>query len=223
MLEKSTLTFLAALKTNNNKPWFDANRKQYEAAKKNFETLTTQVIQAVSVFDSSIANLTAKQCTFRINRDVRFSKDKSPYKTNMAMHLSNGGKNIMRAGYYFHAEPGGAFLAGGVWMPAAPELKKIRQEIDYNFPEFKKIISAKKFVETYSELEQTDVLTRPPKGYEIDNPAIDFLKLKSFTCSTKISNEMLLEKDLVKSIAAHFKIMQPLIQFLNRALDSDEN
>lgn len=223
MLEKSTINFLAALKINNNKTWFDANRKQYEAAKKNFETLTTQVIQAVSAFDTTLENLTAKQCTFRINRDVRFSKNKSPYKSNMAMHLSSGGKKIMRAGYYFHAEPGGVFLAGGVWMPAAQELKKIRQEIDYNYPEFKKIISSKKFVDLYGNLEQTDVLIRPPKGYEIDNPAIDFLKLKSFICSQKISDDMLMQKALFKNIASHFKIMMPLIHFLNRALESDEN
>jgi uncharacterized protein (TIGR02453 family) len=221
MLQASTLKFLRELKKNNQRDWFEVNRKRYEAAKADIENFTGQVLQNLARKDESISHLTPKECTFRINRDVRFSKDKSPYKTNMAMYISKGGKKIMNAGYYFHCEPGSAFLAGGVWMPMAPELKKIRQEIDYNWDEFNKLLQAKKFKSAFGELERTPevLLTRPPKGYDENNPAIDYLKLKSFIASAKLSDEELLEKDLVKKVVTRFETMKPFIDFLNRALE----
>ena len=140
MLQKSTVQFLRDLKKNNSKEWFDTNRKKYESAKNDYEALVGDVIKQLSKTDESIAHLEPKQCVFRINRDVRFSKDKSPYKTNMGMYFSKGGKKSFYAGYYFHLQPGGSFVAGGLWMPMPPELKKVRQEIDYNWEEFKKIV-----------------------------------------------------------------------------------
>jgi uncharacterized protein (TIGR02453 family) len=136
MLQSSTLQFLQSLQKNNNKPWFDENRKKYESAKENFAEFVEALINGIAAFDPTIQNLTAKNCMFRINRDVRFSKDKSPYKTNMGASISKGGKKINLAGYYFHCEPGKSFAAGGFYMPMAPELAKIRQEIDYNFKEW---------------------------------------------------------------------------------------
>lgn len=221
MLQPATLTFLKSLKKNNNKEWFENNRSKYEAAKKDFENFVAAVLDNLKNIDPTIAELKPKDCTFRINRDVRFSKNKAPYKTNMAMYMSKGGKKSNNAGYYFHLEPGSAFIAGGVWMPMAPELKKIRQEIDYSFDTFKKITGNKKFKQIFGDLEITDEtsLTRPPKGYEENNPAIVFLKLKSFIATTQISDEILTSKSLVKQVIGNFEILKPLIDFLNTALD----
>ena len=221
MLQASTLKFLRDLKKNNNREWFETNRKKYETAKADFEALVASVLEKMSKTNDTIAHLTPKECVFRINRDVRFSKDKSPYKTNMAMYISKGGKKVMNAGYYFHGEPGVAFVGGGVWMPMSPELKKIRQEIDYNWDEFKSIIESKKFKAAFGDLEREPdaVLSRPPKGYDDENPAIKYLKLKSFIASAKISEEDLLSKDLAKKIVTHFETMRPLVDFLNRALE----
>jgi len=221
MLQATTLKFLKELKKNNNREWFEANRKKYEAAKADFEALVASVLEKMSKTNETIAHLTPKECVFRINRDVRFSKDKSPYKTNMALYISKGGKKVLNAGYYFHCEPGGPFVGGGVWQPMSPELKKIRQEIDYNWDEFEKIVQHKKFKAAFVELERgSDVLlTRPPKGYDDDNPAIEYLKLKSFIASAKFSDEDLLSKDLAKKIVTHFETMRPLVDFLNRALE----
>ncbi len=145
MLQPATLKFLKDLKKSNHKDWFEAHRKNYEAAKENFASLVTQIITKHGKTDTEIASLKASDCMFRINRDVRFSKDKSPYKTNFGASINRGGKKSIFSGYYFHCEPeGNSFAGGGLWMPAAETLKKVRQEVDYNFDEFKKIINNKK-------------------------------------------------------------------------------
>ncbi len=219
MLQNTTIKFLKDLKKNNNREWFEKNRKLYETAKADYLDFVSRVLTELKKKDATLEGLEPKQCVFRINRDVRFSKDKSPYKTNMGASFSKGGKKVQAAGYYFHAEPGQPFIAGGLWMPMAPELKKVRQEIDYNVEEFKKIVTSKKFVAQFGSLEQSDILQRPPKGYEIENPAIDFLKLKSFIASSKLTDKDLVSKDLVKKVVAACDAMMPLILFLNRALE----
>lgn len=225
MLQTSTFKFLKDLKKNNNKPWFDKNRKVYEAAKADFISFIQAVIDQHGKKDASIKNLLAKDCLFRINRDVRFAKDKSPYKTNMGASINKGGRKAENsAGYYFHLEPGGVFTGGGIWMPMPDELKKVRQEIDYNFTDFKKIIAAKKFKTVYGELSSNPEykLSRVPKGYDPENPAAEFLKLKSYIAMIKISDADLSSKDLVKKTVAAFEALQPLIEFINEALRAPE-
>ncbi len=221
MLQTTTIKFLKDLKKNNSKEWFDKNRKQYEAAKADFAALVNAVILQFGKKDGGIATLTAKDCMFRINRDVRFSKDKSPYKTNMGAAFSKGGKKAIIAGYYFHCEPGQAFVGGGLWMPDADVVKKVRQEIDYCFNEFSKIIKHKKFVAQYKGLEISDEtsLTREPKGYEKDNPAIQYIKLKSWLAMSSLTDADLTDKNLTKKIVAAFEALQPFIEFLNRGIE----
>ena len=223
MLQPTTIQFLKALKKNNHKEWFDANRKQYEAAKDDFAQLVKAVIDQFGKTDASIAALLPKDCMFRINRDVRFSKDKSPYKTNFGASINRGGKKSVLAGYYFHCEPGGSesFVGGGLWMPEADQLKKIRQEIDYSFADFKAIIANPKFSAVYKDLQQSDdvKLTREPKGYEKDNPAIEYIKLKSFVALQPLTDEELTSKHLVQTITTAFEALQPLVVFLNRGLE----
>ena len=221
MLLPATIKFLKDLKKNNDKSWFDAHRTQYEAAKKNFEQFIQAVIDKHSKQDASIKEQTAKSSMFRINRDVRFSKDKSPYKTNFGASINRGGKKSIYAGYYFHCEPGESFVGGGLWMPMPPETKKIRQEIDYCFDEFKKIVSNKKFQAVYGNLYQGEdvALTRVPQGFEKDNPAGEYLKLKSWLAMQQLKDSDLTTDGLVKKTVAAFEALQPLLMFLNRALD----
>jgi uncharacterized protein (TIGR02453 family) len=222
MLQSSTLKFLKDLKKNNNKPWFDANRKRYEEAKADFANFIQQVIDLHSKKDKSISSLKAKDCLFRINRDVRFSKDKSPYKTNFGASINKGGRKAMNsAGYYFHFEPGQIFVGGGIYQPMPPELNKLRQEVDYCYDEFKKIISAKKFKAVYGDLDKSKEfsLTRVPKGYEADNAAADYLKLKSYIAFTTFSDKDVTSKNLLKKTTDAFEALQPLLIFFNRATE----
>jgi uncharacterized protein (TIGR02453 family) len=220
MLQKSTLQFLQNLKLNNNKPWMDANRTAYEAAKADWEQMVNEVIAHLSKTEPLLADLQAKGCTFRMNRDVRFSKNKEPYKCNFGASIKLGGKKSPYAGYYFHVEPGSVFVAGGYWLPEAPILNKIRQEIDYGFADFKKAISSKKFKETYADGLSTEyTLVNPPKGYDAENPAIEFLKRKSFTVSCIVPDKNLLAKDAAKQVAAQLSTLKPFIDFLNRAIE----
>ena len=222
MLKPSTLKFLKDLKKNNNKSWFEKNREIYETAKADFANFIQEVINQHGKKDTSIKNLVAKDCLFRINRDVRFSKDKSPYKSNFGASINKGGrKALYSAGYYFQVQPGRNFAGGGIWMPEPNELKKIRQEIDYNFTDFKKIIGAKKFKSVYGDLDRSAefLLRRVPKGYEPDNPAADYLKLKSFVAISFFSDADLTSKDLVKKTVAAFEALQPLIEFINNGIE----
>jgi uncharacterized protein (TIGR02453 family) len=224
MLQPSTLKFLKDLSKNNNKPWFDANRKKYEEAKKDFESFIQIVIDKHGLKDETIREQEAKKCLFRINRDIRFSKDKTPYKTNMGASINRGGRKSIFAGYYFHMEPGQSFVGGGIWMPMPPETKKVRQEIDYCFDEFKKIVKAKKFTNIYGDLyrEEDMSLSRVPQGFDKDNPAGEYLKLKSWIAMQSLKDVDLTSKDLLKKTLMAFEALQPMVAFVNRALENVE-
>lgn len=221
MIKPSTLKFIRDLEKNNNKPWFDANRKKYEDAKADFEAFIQKVIDGHGKKDPDLAHLLAKDTTFRINRDVRFSKNKSPYKNNMGSYMARGGKKSIYAGYYIHCQPGKSFMGGGLWMPAPAELARVRQEIDYNLDEFKGIVGSKKFRNNYGSLskEKEYTLTRVPKGFEADNPAAEFLKFKSYVALTPISDGDLTSGTALKKVLAAFEALQPLVVFLNRAVE----
>ena len=218
MIQASTLQFLKALKKNNNREWFEKNRPKYENAKQDYLAFVTEVLDGMKLKDKTLHFLEPKQCVFRIHRDARFSKNKDPYKTNFGASFSLGAKKIDTAGYYFHLEPGACFIGGGFWFPMAPELNKIRQEMDYCFKEFKSIINAKKFKNNYGVLNETDKLVRPPKGYEPNNPAIEYLKLKNFTATMEITDADVLNKNLVKKVISSFEALSPLVHFLNKAI-----
>jgi len=221
MLQPSTLTYIKNLAKNNNKQWFDANRNQFEDAKNDFEKLVEKIIQTFGEIDTDTAPLKAKDCTFRQYRDVRFSKDKTPYKVNMGASFDRGGKKSGFAGYYLHLEPGNkSMIGGGLWMPEATSLKKVRQEIDYCYDEFSKIINNPAFKKPYGDLEKGEYsLSREPKGYEKENPAIEYLKLKSFVAIHLVTDEEVVSEKYFKEIIAGFTAIMPLIKFINRALE----
>ncbi|MGX5817936.1 DUF2461 domain-containing protein [Chitinophaga lutea] len=218
MLQRSTLKFLKDLKGHNNKTWFDDNKAHYTQAKEDFESLVQQIIDGLAKMDASFAGLQVKDCVFRIYKDVRFSKDKTPYKTNMGASFARGGKKSPYAGYYFHLEPGGhSFAGGGLWMPDAPSLKKIRQEIDYNFPAFEGIVGQKEFIRLFGKV-NGDALKNAPQGYHEDNPAIAYIKLKSLVVSHHVPDDTATQPTLVREILKTFGVMQPFINFMNGAL-----
>ncbi len=219
MLQSSTIQFLKALKKNNNKEWFDKNRKIYEQAKADYLNFVTILLNEIQGFDTSLMELQPKQCIFRLNRDVRFSKNKDPYKTNFGASFSKGAKKVQSAGYYFHLEPGENFVGGGLWMPMAPDLNKVRQEIDYCFKEFSSILKKPAFKSTYGDMDNSMKLVRPPKGFDIDNPALEYLKLKSFVVTRSIKDTELTDNQLVKNVVKDFKTIAPLVHFLNRAIE----
>ncbi len=219
MLTNDTLKFLKELSNNNNKEWFEKNRKRYENAQTEIKTFIAEWIELYSKKDESIAHLDPKKCIFRINRDVRFSANKTPYKNNLGAYLAKGGKSSNYAGFYLHIEPNNCFFGAGNYQPMPEDLAKIRQEIDYNFSDFKKIISNKKFKDSFVNLSQENKLKRPPKGYDENNEAIEYLKLKGFTVFKKITEEELTSKDFVKSITELSTTVKPFIDFLNNAID----
>jgi len=222
MLNPKTLQFLTKLKKNNSREWFNQHRDDYDAAKENFIELVNQILAQAGQFDQDIAVLSYKDCIFRINRDVRFSKNKDPYKNNMAAYFVKGGKKSWLAGYYFHCEPGGkSFIGGGLYGGEPDQIKKVRQEIDYNWEEFKGILQNKKFKQTFGDLSREEgmSLIREPKGYAKDNPAIDYIKLKNFIVSVPVTDEELTDKKIIKKIITCFATMQPMLQFLNRAIE----
>jgi len=221
MIQKSTLDFLKALKKNNNKDWFDKNKEKYLAAKQNIDEMAEALSKSFSSFDKKLVGLKAKDCVFRIYRDVRFSKNKTPYKTNMGCAISPGGRKAEEAGFYIHIEPGKSFLAGGRWMPPADHLKKIRQEIDYNGKKFHKILSDKNFKKYFGELDDSDEykLSRPPKGYDKNHPDIELLKLNSFIVWHEYNEKEITSKNFLKEITKGAKMMQPFLDFLNTAID----
>lgn len=218
MISKDTLAFLEELKLNNDKDWFDANRKRYQAAKKDVEGFLVKLIASLAKFDSGLIDLKPKECVFRIFRDVRFSKDKRPYKTNMGAYMSRGGRKSPYAGYYLHIEPGNNFLAAGVWMPPGDVLKNIRQEIDYNADEFKAILNNPSFKKVFPTLEGEKLKTAP-RDYPKDHPEIEFLKHKSYLVMTSLTDKDLTDKGFIDKATKLYQEAKPLNDFINRTFD----
>lgn len=215
---KKTVEFLKKIKKNNNKEWFDKNKPAYEEAKKEFTAVVEDILKENTKFDKLLSGMVAKKTLFRINRDIRFSKNKSPYKTNFGSRMMPGTKENVIPGYYLHVEPGNTFLAGGSYMPMPDKLAAIRQEIDYHFKDFQKILAHKDFKKHFKgKLSDEEKLVNPPKGYEKDNPAIEYLKFKHFILYCKVDDKMLLSPKFPKYAAEVFKAMYPFISFLRKA------
>ena len=214
---KSILSFLNDLKKHNSREWFELNKSHYQKAKQDFFLLTQQVIEECVKFDALLIGNDAAKSIFRINRDVRFSKDKSPYKTNFGASINPGGKKSMIPGYYIHIEPGKSFLAAGCYMPESTFLSSIRQEIDYNFEEFSAIVNNQDFSADFGKLSEEDALKKTPKGFEKDNPASEFLKLKHFIAVKDLTDDQLIKPNFYKEVSKTFYTALELNKFLRRA------
>jgi uncharacterized protein (TIGR02453 family) len=213
------LTFLAKLAKNNDRVWFEKNKATYLEAKDNYEAFVKKVLDELIKFNPELGGLNPKKLPFRIYRDVRFSKDKSPYKINMGAGFSPNGKLVQEPGYYLHIQPGNkSFFAGGIYMPDGPNLSKIRQEIDYNGEQFEKILKDKKFKKLFDGMDDFDKLKTVPKGYSPDHPQIDLLKLKSFIVTHNFTDVQVKDKKFLKNIVEVAKAIKPLNIFLKEAI-----
>jgi uncharacterized protein (TIGR02453 family) len=213
------LKFLKDVSKNNDRVWFEKNKPRYLEAKQGFEDFVSALLKEMIKFDKGLAGLDPKKLPFRIYRDVRFSKDKRPYKTNMGAGFSPNGKLIQEPGYYIHIEPGNkSFIAGGIYMPDKDNLSKVRQEIDYSAEKLKKILNNKTFKKLFNGFDDFDKLKTMPKGYAADHPQIELLKLKSFIVRHSFTDKEVNDKKFVKSAAAIGKAIKPLNDFIREAI-----
>ncbi len=215
-IEQSTLDFLSDLKYHNEREWFLKNRKRYDDARKNFESFVQALIDGIAEFDPILKGLEVKSCTYRINRDIRFSNDKTIYKTHLGAFIVKGGKKNgdRYAGYYFHVEPDSSMIAGGAYVPPMPWLKAIREKIDEQGDTFIKIIKNKEFLDYFVEIEG-EKLKSAPKGYSRENKYIEYLKLKSYLISKLISDKDITSRECLDYIIKVSKAMKPLNDFLS--------
>jgi uncharacterized protein (TIGR02453 family) len=215
----NTLDFLKKLSRNNNREWFEKNKSRYLEIKDDFELFVTDVLQEMTRFDESLVGLNPKKLTFRIYRDIRFSKDKTPYKTNVSAGISPGGKGMGVPGYYFQVEPGNkSMVAVGMYQPSPENLAKIRQEIDYNGDQLVKTLGEKKFKKIFGALWNEDKLKTMPKGYAAEHPHSELLKLKSFMVLRSFTDSEVNAKRFKKDLLDAMETGKSLNDFLTDGL-----
>ena len=217
------LAYLKDLKKNNNREWFNKNKSRYIGAKEEFELFINNLIPQIKSFDNSIGVVTAKDCIFRIYRDVRFSKNKAPYKTHMAAYIAANGRKSKFGGYYIHIEPDNkSFIACGVHSPEALVLKEIRYEIYDKTEEFKQILNKTDFNKIFPKI-YGEKLKTAPKGFPKDFEDIELLNYKSYAVVNKLNNDFIKnENNLIQNLINLYKIGYPLNAFLNRVIESVE-
>jgi uncharacterized protein (TIGR02453 family) len=216
---KDIINFLKALGKNNNREWFNENKTLFSKAKSEFEAYVQYIIRKVSEFDDTIGALMAKDTIFRIYRDIRFSRDKTPYKTNFGAYISRGGRRGRYAGYYLHIEPGASMLAGGLYMPPPDVLKAVRTEIYENVEEFKGIIGSREFKGYFGEL-WGEKLKSVPQGFPRDFGDGDLLKLKHYTAATDVADRELEDEGYTEKVIKVFRALKPFNSFLNNAVEN---
>ena len=221
MLQSQTLQFLKDLAENNHREWFQENRSRYDAAKADFEKLVGGIITEVATFQD-LGNLAVKDCVFRINRDIRFSKDKSPYKLNLSAGIGPGGRSAGKIDYYLHIQPDNkSFLGGGMWDPSTEQLARYRQEIDYNAQELKDIIHTPEFKNAFPEIHGS-VLKTMPKGYPKDHPEIELLKRKEMFFVQNYTDKDVTSPGFQEKVLTGIRILKPYCDYMNYILNHVE-
>ncbi|MDA3880210.1 MAG: DUF2461 domain-containing protein [Prolixibacteraceae bacterium] len=215
---RDIVEFLSALEANNNKEWFDNNRETYQDVRVQFLQFTDLLIHEIRSFDPQVPYTDPKKCVFRIFRDMRFSKDKRPYKNNFGAFISRDGRKGGNPGYYLHIQPGASFVAGGLFMPDAPKLKAIRNDIFNNPDDLLEIIEDSEFKNSFT-LFDGDNLKTAPKGFPKDFKHIDLLRHKSFAPLMPLRDEQLFSPDIFELIISAFKKITPLNHYLNNIID----
>jgi uncharacterized protein (TIGR02453 family) len=222
MITKSNFTFLKNLAKNNDREWFGANKTTYEA-EYNFVISFADELLALMNKHDKIENQTGKKSVMRIYRDVRFSKDKSPYKSHWGIHFKRATKQL-RGGYYLHIEPGNTFVGAGFWGPEPSDLKLMREGISADEKTIRKILNSKSFIENFGEYGlHGEALKSVPKGFDANDAAADLIKLKQFLIRKDFKDEDVLSADFAKKANEAFKAMRPFLDFMSYALTHDSN
>ncbi len=217
---KEILNYLKDLEANNTREWFDRNRARYDETRMKFLHVAEYLIHEIRKFDDEIPLLNPKDCVFRIFRDVRFSNDKRPFKSNYGCFIARGGKKSGFAGYYLHIQPGECFLSGGIYMPPPEHLQAIRQEIYYHPQDYIRLIEDKEFKTTFTS-QYFDKLKTAPKGYPKDWEYIDLIKNRSYALGHSVEEEELFAPDFLMKAIGVFRIIHPYNKYLNRAVDEN--
>lgn len=211
--------FLAHLQIYNDRNWFNENKHEYNEARETFETFINALIVPISQLDPSIGTVSASDCIFRIYRDVRFSNDKTPYKTHFSAFIANGGRKTRQAGYYIHLQPDESFIAGGIHAPDPASLEAIRNYIYHHPDEIRAILDNKKFKKLFPELSSDDKLKNPPKGYPKDFKEVELIKNKHFVTYHAFDNDFFMNENLVGRLMEFFEVQYPFNAFLNKAVE----
>ncbi len=220
MLTPSAFRFLRSLQKNNRREWFEANRTHYQQGRDEFMELARVLLEGLSEADPAFAGQQARDCLFRLHRDARFARNRDPYKTHWSAYFCRNGRKGPGAGYYLHAEPGGSFLAAGVWMPEGSLLAGLRQELDYAPDEWLAILRKPALRRHFpGGLDDSQRLVRMPKGYPEDHPLAQDLKRKSFVVRKALSEADCCGTGAAARILTAFRAATPLVDFLNRPLE----
>ena len=219
-IQQEILQFAGSLKENNTREWFLENKKWYEKVRGAFEQMTADLIAEIARFDEPVKHVSPKECLFRIYRDIRFSPDKTPYKTHFGAYIAaGGGRKSPRGGYYLHLEPGGSFTSCGIWMPEPDMLKALRQSVYDNIDELNEIRSNPEFARYYKDFYQGDKLKTVPREFPKDFPDAELLKLKHYLVDHNLDDALLSSENFVQEISRIFKAAYPLNRFLNYTAD----
>lgn len=214
----SIFKYLSDLRKNNNRDWFAENKNQYTYARNEWISFVESIIKGISEFDPEIGLLQPKDCLFRINRDIRFSPDKTPYNSHFSAAMIPGGKKNHKPGYYIMVKPGElSYTGGGIWHPSSDHLAMIRQEIDYNPSPLKEILAGKEFQKTFKL--EGEKLKRPPKGYEKDHPDVELLKHKDFVAGRSLSDKVVLSDTFENVVLEGFRTVSPMNNYFSTAME----
>ncbi|PKA25103.1 TIGR02453 family protein [Leptospira sp. mixed culture ATI2-C-A1] len=217
-ISKTVLSFLTELKLNNNRNWFLENKDRYVAIQNELVLMTGYLLAGIEKFDKSVQGVDPKSCIFRIYKDVRFSKDKSPYKTHIGIFLRGGTKKIDGTGYYLHIEPDHSLVGGGCYGPDPKSLHKIRERMISDTKTLKSILDDRKFVQDFGTEFYAEKLKTAPKGFAKDHPLIELLKYKGFAVAKKIKNSELTSDQFLNETLKSYRNIYPLNQFLEKAM-----
>ena len=220
IIQKASIEFLKDLAKHNDREWFNAHKDRYTEAQANMIEFAGALLAEMNKHDN-IETATGKDSLFRIYKDVRFSKDKTPYNTQWTGSFKRATKKL-RGGYYFHIEPGNTYVVGGFWGPDTNDMKRIRQDITMNYEDWNKMLQNKTLVQTFGKLTR-EQLTSAPRGYDKDDPAIDLLRYKQFLLKHQFADEVMYAPDFVKEVNGVFKKMRPFLDFMSEILTTDAN
>ncbi|KRD11501.1 hypothetical protein ASE21_07280 [Flavobacterium sp. Root901] len=220
VIPQSSLDFLLQLKENNNKPWFDERKSEYLVELNHIQNFADALLKELSKTDV-LETQSGKKSVYRIYRDIRFSKDKTPFKTFWGGSYTRA-TSARRGGYYFHIEKGNTFLAGGFWGPNAADLKRIRSEFAHDHESFRAILNSKTFKNTFGTL-QGEQLKTTPKGFDPDHEAIDLLRYKQFLIIKRFSDDKVLSPLFLEQALEAFKNMRPFFDYMSGVLSTDIN